>query len=97
MRKFLKISLIIFLSIFIIFAVLISAYFIITKDAKLDSNKLIGAGQNITIFDGDGNEITSAEKKRFNRKPKQRYHKRIHCFRGQNVFQAPRIKLQKND
>ena len=60
MRKFLKISLIIFLSIFIIFAVLISAYFIITKDAKLDSNKLIGAGQNITIFDGDGNEITSA-------------------------------------
>ncbi|MDE5942680.1 MAG: transglycosylase domain-containing protein, partial [Clostridia bacterium] len=35
-------------------------YGIITKDAKLDANKLVGAGQNVIIYDDDGNEITSA-------------------------------------
>lgn len=60
MTKFLKISAIIFLSIFIIIAVLFSTYLIITKDAVLDKNKLIGAGQNIIIYDDAGNEIVSA-------------------------------------
>lgn len=60
MTKFIKIISIIFLSIFTVVAVLLSTYFIITKDAVLDSNKLIGAGQNIVIYDDAGNEIVSA-------------------------------------
>ena len=48
------------MSIFTVVAVLLSTYFIITKDAVLDSNKLIGAGQNIVIYDDAGNEIVSA-------------------------------------
>lgn len=55
MTKFIKIISIIFLSIFTVVAVLLSTYFIITKDAVLDSNKLIGAGQNIIIYDDAGN------------------------------------------
>ncbi|MDE6868540.1 MAG: transglycosylase domain-containing protein, partial [Clostridia bacterium] len=35
-------------------------YGIITKDAVLDTNKLVGAGQNVIIYDDNGNEITSA-------------------------------------
>lgn len=60
MTKFIKIISIIFLSIFTVVAVLLSTYLIITKDAVLDSNKLIGAGQNIVIYDDAGNEIVSA-------------------------------------
>ena len=48
------------MSIFTVVAVLLSTYCIITKDAVLDSNKLIGAGQNIVIYDDAGNEIVSA-------------------------------------
>ncbi|MDE6001622.1 MAG: transglycosylase domain-containing protein, partial [Clostridia bacterium] len=40
--------------------VLFSAYAIITKNAVLDPNKLTGAGQNVTIYDDNGNEIISA-------------------------------------
>lgn len=60
MSKFFKIITITFLSILIIFLVLFSTYLIITGDAKLDINKLVGAGQNIAILDGDGNEIANA-------------------------------------
>lgn len=60
MTKFLKILTIIVLSVFIIFAALYITYAVITKDAVLNPDKLIGYGQNVTIFDSDGNEITSA-------------------------------------
>lgn len=60
MAKFLKISLIIILCLCAIAATLFLTYFIITKDAVLDENKLINPNQNIYIYDGDGNEITSA-------------------------------------
>ena len=60
MTKFLKILTIIVLSVFIIFAALYITYAVITKDAVLNPDKLIGYGQNVTILDSDGNEITSA-------------------------------------
>ena len=60
MTKFLKILTIIVLSVFIIFAALYITYAVITKDAVLKPDKLIGYGQNVTILDSDGNEITSA-------------------------------------
>lgn len=60
MTKALKIIAIIILSIAAIIAALFATYFIITKDAKLDADRLVGAGQNIVITDGDGNEITDA-------------------------------------
>ncbi len=60
MTKFLKISTIVILSIFIVFSVLFFTFVIITKDAVLDSNKLIKTGQNVIIYDDSGNEITSA-------------------------------------
>ena len=60
MKKFFKITAVILLSIFIIFAIMLSVYFIITRDAILDKNKLIGAEQNILIYDDKGNEIISA-------------------------------------
>lgn len=60
MAKFLKIIGIVLSVIFIAFAILVASYFIITRDAVLDSNKLLGANQNILIYDDEGNEITSA-------------------------------------
>ena len=60
MAKFLKISLIIFLSVCTVAVSLILTFFIITKDAVLDESKLINPNQNILIYDKDGNEITSA-------------------------------------
>lgn len=60
MKKFLKISAIILLCISVIIFSLFLAYFLITKDAVLDANKLVGAGQNIIICDSEGNEITDA-------------------------------------
>lgn len=60
MRKFLKITAIILLGFFIIFAALFTAYAVITKDAVLDSTKLKGAGQHVIIYDNEGNEVTSA-------------------------------------
>lgn len=60
MRKFLKIFTVIILSLLAVFTALVAAFFIITKDARLDADKLIGAGQNIIICDDEGNEIVSA-------------------------------------
>lgn len=60
MRKFLKISAIILICMFIIVAALFTAYAVITKDAVLDSSKLKGSGQNVTILDDEGNELTNA-------------------------------------
>lgn len=60
MKKFLKISTIILLCFFIIIASLFITYAVITKDAVLDRNKLVGAGQHVTIFDDEGNELTNA-------------------------------------
>lgn len=60
MAKFIKISLIILLSVCTVAASLILTFFIITKDAVLDESKLINPNQNIIIYDKDGNEITSA-------------------------------------
>lgn len=60
MTKFLKVLTIILLSIFTVIIALFATYFIITKDARLDENKLIGAGQKVIVCDGEGNEITDA-------------------------------------
>ena len=60
MRKFLKITAIISICFLIILTTLFTAYAIITKDAVLDSSKLVGAGQNVIIYDDEGNEVTSA-------------------------------------
>ncbi len=60
MAKFLKISLIILLSLCAVAATLILTFFIITKDARLDESKLLNPNRNILIYDKDGNEITSA-------------------------------------
>ena len=60
MRKFLRITALILLCLLFITASLFIAYFAITKDAVLDSTKLIGSGQHVTILDGEGNELTNA-------------------------------------
>ena len=60
MNKAIKIIAIIFLSFITVIAGLYFTYLIITKDAVLDSNKLIGASRNVLIYDDDGNELTSA-------------------------------------
>lgn len=60
MTKFLKILSVILLSIFILIAILFFTYAMITKDAVLDANKLIGAGQNVIIYDDKGDEIVNA-------------------------------------
>ena len=60
MKKFLKVSAIILLCISIFIASLFVAYAAITKDAVLDSSKLKGSGQHVTILDDEGNELTSA-------------------------------------
>lgn len=60
MTKFLKITLIILLSIAVMFSTALAAFFIITKDAILDPNKLVNPNQTVQIYDEDGNEVTSA-------------------------------------
>ena len=60
MKKFLKISAIILLCFLIIIASLFIAYAVITKNAVLYSSKLVGAGQNVIIYDDEDNEMTSA-------------------------------------
>ncbi|MDE6597174.1 MAG: transglycosylase domain-containing protein [Clostridia bacterium] len=60
MTKFLKISASILISFLTVFLIAFSTYAIITKNAVLDPKKLTGAGQNVTIYDDDGNEIISA-------------------------------------
>ncbi len=60
MAKFLKIVLIIFLSLAVIAAGLTTAYLIITKDAVLDESKLINPDKTITLYDDNGEEIVNA-------------------------------------
>ncbi|MBD5632723.1 MAG: hypothetical protein HDP34_05785 [Clostridia bacterium] len=60
MTKFLKISLIVLLSILIVIASLFAAFFIVTRDAKLDESKLINPNQTILIYDENGNEVVNA-------------------------------------
>ncbi|MDE6668037.1 MAG: penicillin-binding protein [Clostridia bacterium] len=60
MTKFLKVTLIIFLSLAVVAFTTFLSYLIITRDAKLDESKLIRPNQSITICDEDGNEIVSA-------------------------------------
>lgn len=57
MTKFLKIMLIIVLSIITAVCALFFSYLVITKDAVLDHEKLSKPGQNIIIYDDEGNEI----------------------------------------
>ena len=59
MRKAIKIITVIILGLVTIAAALFATYAIITKDAVLDAGKLVGAGQNVSILDEDGNEIAS--------------------------------------
>ena len=68
MKTFLKISAIILLCISVIIFSLLLAYFLITKGAVLDANKLVGAGQNIIICDENGNEITDAVARKFKKR-----------------------------
>lgn len=60
MKKFLKISSIILVCLFVVALSLYLAYAIITKDAVLDANKLKGADNVVIICDENGNEITNA-------------------------------------
>ena len=60
MSKFLKISAIVFLSLIVVASALYFTYLIMTRDAKLDENKLISVDRNITLFDDDGKEIVNA-------------------------------------
>ena len=60
MTKFLKISLIMLLSMAVVVLSLFLTYLIITKDAKLDESKLIRPNQSIIICDDEGNEVISA-------------------------------------
>ena len=60
MAKFLKISLVILLCITAVIAAAFAAFFIITKDARLDESKLINPNQSIIITDDDGNEVVNA-------------------------------------
>ncbi len=60
MAKFLKISAVILLSFIVLLGASLLVYGVITKDAVLDANKLVGAGQNVIIYDDEGNEVTSA-------------------------------------
>ena len=60
MTKFLKISLIILLSLLITALIPLFIFAVITKDAHLDVNKLISPSHNIIIIDENGNEVISA-------------------------------------
>lgn len=59
MIKFLKITGIIILSLIIVSVALIFSFIIITKGAVLDESKLISVGQNIIIYDENGEEIAN--------------------------------------
>ena len=95
MTKFLKVSLIIFLSFLVVALSLTAAFFIITKDAKLDESKLIKPNQNVIIYDDNGNEITSASVSGKNKSVEienhdSAYYKRVYCQRGQSLLLTQR-------
>lgn len=60
MTKFFKILTIIILSLLVVFFTQFLTCVLITKDSVLDSAKLVGAGQNVIIYDDEGNEVTNA-------------------------------------
>lgn len=60
MAKFLKISAIIFLSSVVIFSTLLITFFLITKDAILDENKLLSVENSVIIYDDNGEEIANS-------------------------------------
>lgn len=60
MNRFVKISLIIFLSILAVFLSLVITFFAVTRNATLDINKLSNVTGKISVYDADGNEVTSA-------------------------------------
>ena len=60
MTKFLKIFFIIVSIILVLISALIISFAVITRGATLDTNKLVGAEQNVIIYDDDGNEVVSA-------------------------------------
>ncbi len=60
MKKSLKISLWILGIISAAFIALFSSYLLITKDARLDPQKLIECGKTITVWDASGNKIEEA-------------------------------------
>ncbi len=60
MKKSVKISITIFLTILALIIVAFAAYFIITADAKLDRTKLINYSQTISFLDDSGNRIESS-------------------------------------
>lgn len=82
MSKFLKILAIILACIAAIAAALAISYFVITKDALLDKNKLLSIEQNIVIYDGNGEEIASTylQNKRQNVKLKDLTRHTINAF-----------------
>ncbi len=60
MTKFFKAALIIFSAMLATFLALFFAYMIITKDARLDENKLINPERSVVMYDNDGNEVVGA-------------------------------------
>lgn len=60
MKKSVKISITIFLTILALIITAFAAYFIITADAKLDRTKLINYSQTISFLDDSGNRIESS-------------------------------------
>ena len=57
MKKINKVLLISFFCILLIFFWLLITYYFLTKDAKLDKEKLIDYGNKITVCDNCGNEV----------------------------------------
>lgn len=60
MNKTLKILLIIFISAAIVLLGLFAGYFLLTSDVRLSPEKLIDYGNSVTVYDENGDEITSA-------------------------------------
>ncbi len=60
MAKFLKVFLIIILSVTAIFAIFAGTFFAMTANAKLDEDKLINYSNSVTICDNGGEEIINA-------------------------------------
>ena len=60
MKTFLKISAICLFALLILVAAGFAGFFIITKNASLDEEKLLSVGGNIAVFDADGAEIAGA-------------------------------------
>lgn len=60
MNKTLKILLILFISAAIVLLGLFAGYFLMTSDVRLSPEKLVDYGNSVTVYDENGDEITSA-------------------------------------